>query len=174
MSTDSAVTVIERLFWARVDASGGMLACWPWLGGRDRAGYGKLSRGCRGSQVRANRFSLELALGRPLADAMQACHSCDNPPCVNPAHLFEGTARDNLLDASAKGRTALQRHPEIAQGERNSQSKLTTEAVIALRAAAQLEPMREVARRFGISLSQAYRVASGDKWSHVPMEVSNA
>ena len=165
--------LLARRFWARVDRSGGPDACWPWTGGRTRSDYGCFSRGRRGTHVRSHRFALELALGRPIRPGMGSCHTCDNPPCCNPAHLFEGTQRDNLQDASAKGRTALQRRPELARGERNSQAKLTTERVIDLRAAARHQPMRDVARQFGLSLSQTYRVASGDKWAHVPMEASN-
>lgn len=95
-------------FWERVDQSGGPEACWPWTGRRQSkradgaGGYGCFIRG--GKTVYSHRWALELTLGRPLGPRMLACHTCDNPPCCNPAHLFEGTFTDNFRDAVAKGR----------------------------------------------------------------------
>lgn len=85
-------------FWMHVDQSGGMFACWPWTGYTMASGYGRNRHGY------THRYALELALGRPLADGMESCHTCDNPPCCNPAHLFEGTRLDNERDKTAKGR----------------------------------------------------------------------
>ena len=88
----------EPSFDERVDRSAGPGACWPWTGPRHSAGYGLFRR------QYAHRLALESALGRPLGSGMEACHSCDNPPCCNPAHLFEGTHQDNVRDMAAKGR----------------------------------------------------------------------
>lgn len=74
--------------------------CWPWIGAANReGGYGYLSTGGRGGRkVYAHRVAWELANGRPVPDGMVVRHSCDNPPCCNPAHLSIGTMLDNAND----------------------------------------------------------------------------
>lgn len=95
-------TPVEPRFWPKVDQTGGPDACWPWMACRNRHGYGKVGVG--GISVTAHRAVWELANG-PIPAGLHVLHRCDNPPCVNPAHLFLGTNADNVEDKVRKGRS---------------------------------------------------------------------
>jgi hypothetical protein len=106
-------------FWKYVDRRGPG-ECWPWTGAT-RSGYGCLTVKVDGKPKsrRAARMAWALANGRPLGPGMMALHRCDNPPCCNPAHLYEGTAADNMADKVARGRQSRSGARNPARGDRN-------------------------------------------------------
>lgn len=91
----------EEHFWARVDRRGPD-ECWPWRGGKIKMGYGVLA--FHGHHRMATHVAWSLANGHPFPDGLLCLHSCDNPPCCNPAHLRPGDHKDNAGDAVARGR----------------------------------------------------------------------
>jgi hypothetical protein len=131
--------------------------CWPWGGATVPGGYGSVK--VRGRRTVAHRIAYETWVG-PIPDGMILLHSCDNPPCCNPAHLTPGTDKGNSLDADAKGR--------LVRGERAYNAKLTDESVRQLRImAAAGASMGNLAREYGVSSRAIWSAVNRITWRHV-------
>ena len=114
----------EKRFWLKVDKRGPD-ECWEWTGSRlSDWEYGRIRD--NGKNKATHRLSWELHNGE-IPEGLLVCHHCDNPPCVNPKHLFLGGHSENQLDSFRKGR----RKP--LRGERNGGSKLSTYDVLGIR-----------------------------------------
>ena len=160
-------------FWAGVDKSGGPDACWPWLGALNANGYGKVTWGGR-TEI-ASRVAWRLTHG---ADPGHfACHRCDNPPCCNPAHLFDGTVQENTDDMISKGRAPRfeeadrNRRARRARGERNPSAKIGEAQAVAVLEALRLgESTGSIARRLGLHRNSIWNIKSGATWAHLRKE----
>lgn len=142
-------------FWSKVDRSGD---CWIWTG-KLIDGYGCFSITSRWS-VLVHRLTFELTHG-PIPPGLLVCHTCDNPPCCNPAHLWAGTNADNMADSIAKGRRP--------RGEQKHGAKLTESNILAIRAqyAAGGVTMQRIADQFGVTNQTISEIVHRQKWSHV-------
>jgi len=129
--------------------------CLEWSGCTTKKGYGMVSNGNR--PVLVHRYFYEKWVGR-IPKGLNVCHRCDNPSCVEPAHLFIGTNADNTADMVEKCRQA--------RGERHGMAKLTLTEVAAVRSArAAGVTVREVAKQFEISIGTVSLIANGKIWN---------
>lgn len=142
----------EERFWRKVDKSG---ECWIWKAARDQFGYGHFCP-TKKWQLNAHRYSWILTNGH-IPDGLFVCHRCDNPACVNPAHLFLGTNAENAADMARKGRAN--------RGAARWSAKLTDDAVREIRRSS--EKGVELSRRFNICPSQITEIRRGRGWAHV-------
>lgn len=150
---------LSRRFWAKVDQRGSD-ECWPWIGGKDSRGYGGIWRNQH--RVQAHRVSWEIANGRPPRDGMVIMHSCDNPPCCNPAHLSEGTRRDNGADMVRKGRN------DSRKGVLHHRTHLTENDVREIRSLhARGVRRKTIASDYRISLGAVADILDRRNWAEV-------
>lgn len=145
---------------ARLSASieqGGSDDCWPCRLAPNSAGYGRLHLRAAGRTVFTHRLAWVLANGRDLGPGEIVCHTCDNPLCCNPAHLFVGTHRDNVHDMMSKGRKA-----PYPSGERHHSAKITADQ--AREIARCPGTHAEIARRFGLGETAVQDIKAGRTW----------
>jgi hypothetical protein len=160
--------IIHR-FWSKVDIRGAT-DCWPWTAARFPSGYGHFNS----ASIYAHRVAWELARG-PIPRGMFILHSCDTPPCCNPAHLWIGTQKDNVADRDRKLRTAkgdrsgARLHPEkMRRGEQHPRAKLTSDIVVRIRLMAKAgHSYIAIAQCFGITAVHASRIARHESWRHI-------
>lgn len=172
------------VFNSAIDKSGGPDACWPWTRKRNDDGYGRFK--CIATYPMAHRVAFRNFVG-PVTDDIKVCHSCDNPPCCNPAHLFLGTQADNVADRVKKGRSArgdkhgLRVHPERrargrrqgaytkpekrCKGEGHGNHKLTNSRVRFIRNSG--FSVLVLARKFCVSESTIWCAMVRRTWRHV-------
>jgi len=138
--------------------TGAVHECWEWTGRLSKSGYGNIDFEKRPHQ--ATRVMWFLTHGE--WPSLNVCHSCDNPPCVNPAHLWLGTDLDNVRDMILKGR-ARRGPPRF--GPDNHNTKLTADAVRAIRASKLSNS--DLAKQYSVTPSAVYNVRAWKAWKHV-------
>lgn len=156
MYEDYMETVYARLDKYTIKTDG----CWNWVGAKDSRGYGVLTVGKPIKRVvKAHRLSWQRVNGPiPKSDTYHGTcvwHSCDNPGCVNPDHLFIGGNGENLKDMASKNRG------------RSGNTKLDAEKVKEIRIRAEYETRAELARRFGVQISTISSILDGKTWRWV-------
>ena len=131
--------------------------CWIWMGATQVRGYGELISHNR--KHLAHRASYEAFVG-PIPKGMNVCHSCDNVYCVNPAHLFLGTQKQNLQDMASKGRST--------RGQRNPMAKLTEEEVKDIKYFLSIGINdSDIAKQYEVTRGAINLIKQGKRWNHV-------
>lgn len=172
-----------ELFLSRVNRDVTPLDCWEWNGTVDRNGYGVFcarTKHTKRNHYFAHRVMWMLVFGDDPV-GMSVCHSCDNPKCVNPFHLWEGTQRQNMKDMIAKGRDACllsgrnkpsgHKRPDVAErctGSKHHKAKMTEQDVLLARSEfANGVLVAHLAKRYGVRHITMSRAISGETWKHL-------
>lgn len=147
------------VLWSKVDKRGPE-ECWPWTGYRNAQGYGRTWIGNKGYYAHRVIFNLAnpgvIALEAPAwGEFGFLMHTCDNPPCCNPAHLRACTHEENMADASTKGRMA---RPTGAQSYR---AKLTEDDVLSILIQKKVATKRALAMLYDVSVATVGGVLYG-------------
>lgn len=144
----------KERFLANVDRRGPD-ECWEWTGStRRRYGYFFLCTGMK--QMGAHRMAYFLGTGQWPDPELFICHDCDNPPCCNPAHLFEGTDLDNKKDALLKGR--------IKVGEDHGRAKLTWLIVKKIRNEPADMTLLAIGKKYGVNDRSVSMILLNQTW----------
>lgn len=137
--------------------------CWIWKGSKCSKGYGHFSMRQSGVEIKtysAHRISWAIENNSIIPEKMMICHTCDNPSCVNPNHLYLGTGFDNNKDTVNRGRANRK------SGNDCSWSKLTENDVLDIRSSN--DSQTSLAKKYGVSQPHISRIISGDRslWKH--------
>lgn len=164
MLTEEYLVEVSRLprfqarFWAKVRKSAG---CWLWCGAANAPGYGRVF--AAGSRQYAHRMAWRAAHG-PIPPGLEVLHRCDQPACVNAAHLFAGTQADNMRDCASKGRLGT----KAIRGEANGNARLSARQVRQVRATlARGGTLRGLADSFGVAHTTIARIKHRRSWRHL-------
>lgn len=140
-------------YYRRIDYNGAN-GCWLWTGRQDRDGYGRWN--FDGKEMFAHRFAYDIYY-KDLDPKLVIMHSCDNPPCVNPEHLSQGTQKDNMQDAAKKGRKP--------SGSKNPNSKLNEYQVEKIRQFYKVGlSIEELSKTFNVSRRQIFNIVHEIHW----------
>lgn len=172
MKVNRTTIVDAKKFWKSFEGLE-ETECWEYKKMLTKAGYGRIW--VYPNTVYAHRIAWILTHGA-IPKGMLVCHHCDNPPCCNPNHLFLGTAKDNLQDAAAKGRT---RHGPTLYGTAHPLSKLTEEDVARIRkdytpgipGKRSSTSIKGLAAQYNVAYSLIHRIVRGISWPAVIQEV---
>lgn len=159
-------------FWSKVANYGKPDTCWEWQGSRLAAGYGKTHY--KGNRWLTHRLAWTLAYGQ-IAAGLFVCHSCDNPSCCNPTHLWLGTCADNLYDMALKGRAATgqkngsYKHPDrLPHGSTHHMAKLNESQVVNIRMQLSAgKSLHQLARDFTVSVNTISHIRDQKIWKHL-------
>jgi predicted DNA-binding protein YlxM (UPF0122 family) len=140
--------------------------CWEWQAHQDKDGYGRFHIR-RGTIIGAHRFSYQYYFG-DIPYKILICHSCDNPSCVSPYHLFPGTNKDNLQDMANKGRSTI--------GETNINAILTDQAVVDILEGImsnRYKTITEIMDIYNVSRPTIHRMFKNETWTHITCNYPN-
>lgn len=146
-------------FWAQVEVSD-KDNCWPWKNYVSPRGYGAFTK--KGVGYRAHRAALSLATGEDYPELL-ACHTCDNPGCCNPAHLYWGTQKQNMCDRRERGRA----HKKL--GVKNHNAKLNPEKAREIRKLASGMTTTALAKRFEVDRKAIWMILKNVTWKEIDM-----
>lgn len=140
--------------------------CWVWIASKDQDGYPIFRASVAGQYFhRGHRASYAMFKGA-IHEGMHVCHTCDNPSCVNPDHLFLGTIEDNMKDKVAKGRS------RVPKGEESVHAVLSEEQAQAILLDAR--PYTAIAADYGVSASTIGSIKNRESWRHLDGEPAKA
>jgi hypothetical protein len=152
-------------FWKRV-AKAGADDCWLWAGPLDKNGYGITGLGTTPDIQRSHRAAWTFTRGG-IPKGLCVCHTCDNPLCCNPGHMWLGTNAENTRDRETKGRSSRNLKPML--GERHGMSKLTAPDVIRIRRLIDSGSVShlQISREYGVSKHAIHCILHRKTWKHV-------